>query len=144
MFRYFIFFACFALCNCRIPFDLCEEGFPGPTSFDIPECTSYPCDISIGDEITLNIGIYATRAVTSLPVHALVITENGSFDFPLPNGDACYAIEGGCPQASGEYLVSFPVKIQGLQSGTTATVRVQIDDEQEDVVACGSITTTFK
>lgn len=92
----------------------------------------------------MNIGVHVERAVTSLPVRATVSTEDGSFDFPLPSGDACHAIEQGCPRAAGDYLISFPVKIEGLKRNSTATVRVQIDDDEGGVVACGSITTTFQ
>lgn len=145
MTRIFCFLAFFAIsATARIPFDICEEGFPGPTSFDIPECTTLPCDIYVGDVITLNMGIYVDRAVTSLPVRATITTDDESVDFPLPSGNACHAIANGCPTAAGDYMVSFPVKVSGLNPGTTATVRVQIDGDENDVVACGSITTTFK
>lgn len=145
MIRIFSFLTFFVItATARIPFDKCEEGFPGPTSFDIPECTTLPCDIYVGDVITLNIGIFVDRAVTRLPVQATIITDEETFDYPLPSRDACHAIVNGCPTAAGNYMVSFPVKVAGLEPGTTATVRVQIDDDMEDVVACGSITTTFK
>lgn len=145
MLRYLLFVALSATpILARIPFDYCEEGYPGPTSFDIPECESLPCDIRLGDEITMNIGIYVSRAVQRLPVRATIITEDGSFDFPLRSGDACQAIENGCPKEPGEYLISFPVKIEGLEPGTRSTIRVQIDDDQEEVVACGSISTVFQ
>lgn len=130
--------------SARIPFEYCEEGYPGPTYFDIPECSSIPCAIRVGDEFTVNIGIYVKSAVKRLPVRATVTTEKGVFDFPLPSGDACHAIENGCPQEAGDYLLTFPIKVQGVEPGTTATIRVQIDDDSDDVVACGSITTTIQ
>lgn len=133
-----------------IDFDLCPapEGtagtLPGPISFAIPQCPNgSPCEVAIGQDVTLLIGIYVPEAVTSLPVVATVIVGEDQFQFPLPNDDACFAIATGCPQAAGNYLVDFPTTLRGVTPGSTATVRVNITNQSGRVIACGSVTTTF-
>lgn len=125
-----------------IPFDTCP-GQPGPLSFNIPECSAYPCGLSVGDSVTMNIGIRVSGAVSRLPTTATVITPAGSAEYPLPNGDACYAISGGCPTAAGDYLVSFPVTLSGIPAGVPTTIRVNIADDAGNTVACGSVDTSF-
>lgn len=150
MYKLFILAACVATAMAAsIPFDKCPntngtEGFmPEPVSFAIPECSGFPCGVAVGQNVTLLIGIYVSEAVTSLPVKASVTVSGYTFEFPLPNGDACAAIPSGCPQVPGNYLVTFPTPLTGVDSGTTATVRVQIDNQSGVPVACGSVTTTF-
>lgn len=125
-----------------IPVELCP-GLPGPVSFDIPECTGLPCDVSVGQRITLLIGIDVPGAVTALPVTAQIIVGSNVIDYELPTGDACSAIATGCPQAAGKYMVTFPVTLDGVPSGTDATVRVQINDQDGNGIACGNVSTTF-
>lgn len=142
--RSLMFLALVATVAARIPYYLCKEGYPALTSFDIPACTSLPCDIHIGDKITMNIGIYVKRAVAELPVRVTIFDNEGFVDIPMPCGDACHAIKNGCPKKAGDYLISLPVQIKGFKPDTKATVRVQIKDDLSDVVACGAITATFK
>lgn len=127
----------------RLPFETCKEGYPAPLSFDIPECKAHPCEIHAGDKITINVMIRVARAVERLPVRATVKTADGSFDYPLPSGDACNAIAGGCPKEAGDYLISFPMKVDGVKPGTEASVRMLIQDSVDDVVACGWVRTTI-
>lgn len=125
-----------------IPWDECPD-LPGPVSFDIPECVALPCDVSIGQRVTLLIGIDVPGPVTSLPVAATITVGSDTINYPLPTGDACAAIATGCPQAAGKYLVSFPVTLDGVPAGTEATVNVQIDDQDGNVIACGNVSTLF-
>lgn len=133
-----------------IPFDLCPtpEGtagtLPGPASFAIPECSGIPCGIAVGQNVTLLIGIYVDEPVTSLPVKAQISVGENTVDFPLPNGDACFAIATGCPQTAGYYMINFPTSLRGVDAGTAVTVRVQINNQAGRVIACGSVTTTFE
>lgn len=133
-----------------IDFELCPtpDGtagtLPGPISFAIPECLNgSPCDVAIGQTVTLLIGVYVPEAVTAMPVQATVSVGGASFDFPLPHGDACFAIATGCPQTAGNYLIEFPTTLQGVDPGTEATVQVKINNQAGRVLACGIVTTTF-
>lgn len=125
-----------------IPFDTCS-GLPGPTSLNVPECDSLPCQWSAGDEFTANIVIETTGPVENL-FTIVTITHNGfERGWPLPNGDACYALaSGSCPLTAGEHTISFPVVLEGLPTGES-TIRVDITDEAGNHVACGSVTTTI-
>lgn len=125
----------------RIPFDLCDKGYPGPISVDIPECSSMPFDIHIGDEFTVNIKIHVKRAVQMLPVRVTIFTDGQTAQF---GGDACGTIENGCPKEAGDYLISYPVQIDGFKPDTMATFRVEIYHDLDDVAACGSFTTKIK
>lgn len=69
----------------------------------------------------------------------VIPTSQGSFEFPLSNADACNAIVGECPQERGEYIVVFPVELAGVPPGEEATVRVQINNQAGQVVACGAV-----
>lgn len=133
-----------------IPYDLCPapEGtagtLPGPASFAIPECEGSPCEIAVGQNVTLLIGIYVDEPVTALPVKATITVDGNTFDFPLPNGDACFAIATGCPQAAGYYMINFETSLRGVEPETAATVKVNINNQAGRVIACGSVTTTFQ
>lgn len=143
MFKFFLiaaFVAC-AFAN-NVDFEECP-GLPAPISFGIPECNSDPCVIRVGQTITLVIGINVASQTTSMPVTATVTSGGVSFDFPLPTGDACAAVSTGCPLTPGNYLVTFPVTIAGVNAGTETSVRVQINNQNNAPIACGSITTTF-
>lgn len=126
-----------------IPWGSCGAGFQEPASFAIPECPGLPCSLPIGADIILNIGINVNRVTTELPVTATV-TQNGVTNpWVLPTGNACYGISGLCPITAGTHLITFPVTISEVSSGVPAVVRVEINNDLGESVACGTIETTF-
>ena len=119
-------------------------GQPGPASFAIRECPSTPCDVAVGQSLTLDIGLNVVSATTTLPVFAIVTSGGREFPFDLPTGNACAALNGSsCPLAPGTHRVTFPITIEGVNAGDETTVRVQFNDDAGNTVACGSVTTTF-
>lgn len=151
MFKFFLIAACVATAMATsIPYELCPtpEGtagtLPGPVSFAIPQCSGLPCSIAVGQPVTLLIGIYVDGPVNSLPTKAfLTVGDHDEFEYALPTGDACSAIPTGCPQAAGNYLITFDTALQGVNPGTDAIVRVKINNDAGRVIACGIVSTTF-
>ncbi|GAB0087613.1 ML domain-containing protein [Sergentomyia squamirostris] len=120
-------------------------GIPLPTHFDIPECPNgSPCDFRIGQTITLVISFQANTAVQSIPTLAEITRYNGEVhNFPLPSGDACNAISGGCPAGPGELTVRFPVVVGGILPDEQVTITVTMRDQNNAGLTCGSIVAMF-
>lgn len=141
MFKFLVFSALVAVaCAIDIPFNTCP-GLPSPTSVSIPQCSAVPCGLNPGDSFTLNFNI-VTGNVAALPTLVTIEHNGETATFPLPTGDACAAIVGGCPLSPGEHTVSFPVTLNGVSAGTS-TITMNMRDENGDPVACGSVTTDF-
>lgn len=119
-------------------------GQPEARSLNIPECTSSPCVVEVGQTLTLIIGVDIAEQTTSMPVSVIVTSGGREFPFDLPSGDACAAVPNGCPLSAGSIAsVVFPVTIAGVNPGDETNVRVHINNQNGNTVACGSINTTF-
>lgn len=126
----------------NVPFDSCP-GQPSFTSITIPDCPRDPCSLAVGDEFTLVIGINVTATVSSLPVRVFLIPAGGiPIEFPVPTGDACNTIAGRCPLAAGVHFLHFPAETSLVSPGVT-TILVEVDDQDGNPVACGSVTSEF-
>lgn len=122
----------------------CSAGQPSFEYVRVPECSAVPCGLGQGDTITVKIGVQLPNAVTRLPVRAFIVTANGEEAYDLPTGDACYAVQGGCPLSAGAHEVSFPVTINdAIPSNVETVIRVELDDDAGNSVGCGAVTTTF-
>lgn len=126
----------------EVPVTPCA-GHPEATSFSIPECSALPCEISVGQTITLDIQFATNSLTTSMPVFAMVTSGGREFPFELPTGDACAAANPACPAPAGNMNVRFPVTISGVNAGDETSVRVQFNNQAGAVLACGTVSTTF-
>lgn len=144
MFKYVILAAALVASafSANIEFNACP-GQPGPVSLAIPECSAQPCNIAVGEIITLLIGINVQSETTSLPVFAMVTAGGTEVPFDLPSGEGCNAIAGGCPLAPGYHMVTFPVRVEGVTAGVETSVRVQFNNQAGQTVACGIVNTSF-
>uniref|UniRef100_A0A1B0CC77 Protein involved in innate immunity and lipid metabolism n=1 Tax=Lutzomyia longipalpis TaxID=7200 RepID=A0A1B0CC77_LUTLO len=120
-------------------------GINLPTHFDIPECVNgSPCDFHIGQTITLEISFQSAGEVTQIPTLAEITRANGEVhNFPLPTGDACNAVVGGCPIGAGHHTVRFPVTVAGILPDEQVTITVTMRDQNNLGLACGSIIAQF-
>lgn len=149
MFKLILIAACVATCIASsIPFDLCEDhlgsGYlPGFSNLEVPECIATPCNLQLGQNVTIILTISVGAPVTILPVYVVVTTDD--MGFGMDPFDVCAAMATGCPQVAGTYKITLPITIQdeALVAGKATTVRARIDDQDNVTVACGSITTTF-
>lgn len=136
-----------ALVATTVAVDLTYQDCAGRPSFQyvrVPECAAVPCGLGHGDTITVTIGVQLPSAVTRLPVRAYIVTADGEQPYDLPTGDACHAVQGGCPLGAGAHQVSFPVTISdAIPTNVETVIRVEIDDDAGNSVGCGSVTTTF-
>ncbi|GAB0087607.1 ML domain-containing protein [Sergentomyia squamirostris] len=121
------------------------SGINLPTNFDIRECPNgSPCDFKVGEKITLDISFKTDKKVDSIPTVAEITRSNGEVqNFPLPSGDACNAIAGGCPLGPGEHTVRFPVVIGGIPADEPVSIAVTMRDQNKAGLACGSIDAKF-
>lgn len=121
----------------EIPFEPCD-GLPSPTSVSIPECVT-SCDLGLDDKFHLNFNFVTTAdRVEQLLTTATIIHDNVEIPYPLPTGDACTAVIGGCPLTPGEHTVSFPVILEGVPTGASLVV-MSIVDQLGNPVVCGKV-----
>lgn len=121
-----------------VPFTSCA-GWPTPTRVQIPECNTWPCGMGLGDSFTIEFGIRVNQLTAALPTDVTVTNDGVDFTFPLPNGNACYALtDGACPLAAGDYTVQFPVTLHSIPSGRS-DIRVQMTDGAGNNVGCALV-----
>lgn len=89
--------------------------------------------------------VLSVGTVTEIPTRAEITLANGDVhEFPLPTGDACNAVLGGCPINAGAHTVVFPVTIQGVPANEAITITVTMSDQNNHAMACGSVIGEFE
>lgn len=137
MIKSVLLFALFGLTLAmEIPFEVCE-GRPAPISVSIPECVT-SCDLGLNDKFHLNFDFVTTGRVEELRTTATIVHNGTTIDYPLPTGDACNAVIGGCPLEAGQHTVSFPVILEDVPTGNSLVI-MDIVDENGYSVVCGQV-----